>query len=177
VTFITAIRTCFSKYATFKGRATRAEFWWFYLFTVLISTIISIPGIVLLHTLWGLAVFLPVLSAAVRRLRDAGHSPYWSITVAVTLLTSTVLKGRLHRHVQATQAHPHFRGAGGGIVLILLGLGLLITTIVFLAKPSVGDGASAQEVTQHQNNATYCPACGKLRLPGQDVCAGCGSSF
>ena len=35
--FPTAITTCFSKFATFSGRATRSEFWWFYLFTLLLS--------------------------------------------------------------------------------------------------------------------------------------------
>ena len=35
MTFKTAIRTCFGKYATFKGRATRPEYWYFVLFIVL----------------------------------------------------------------------------------------------------------------------------------------------
>ena len=30
-----AISTCFAKYAAFSGRASRAEFWWFFLFQVL----------------------------------------------------------------------------------------------------------------------------------------------
>ena len=29
--FVEAIKTCFQKYANFKGRARRSEFWWFYL--------------------------------------------------------------------------------------------------------------------------------------------------
>ena len=33
---VTAVRTCFQKYADFNGRASRPEFWWFYLFTVLV---------------------------------------------------------------------------------------------------------------------------------------------
>ena len=30
-----AISTCLSNYATFAGRASRPEFWWFFLFQVL----------------------------------------------------------------------------------------------------------------------------------------------
>ena len=35
MTFAQSIETCFRKYATFKGRASRSEFWWFVLFWVL----------------------------------------------------------------------------------------------------------------------------------------------
>ena len=42
--FATAVSTCLSKYATFSGRATRSEFWWFYLFTFLINWIASLAA-------------------------------------------------------------------------------------------------------------------------------------
>lgn len=35
--FVEAIKTCFSKYATFSGRARRSEFWWFYLLNAILS--------------------------------------------------------------------------------------------------------------------------------------------
>ena len=35
--FTQSISTCMKKYVTFSGRATRSEFWWFYLFTVLVN--------------------------------------------------------------------------------------------------------------------------------------------
>lgn len=41
MSFIEAIKTCFAKYATFKGRARRSEFWWFYLLTCIPSWIMS----------------------------------------------------------------------------------------------------------------------------------------
>ncbi|HAL37550.1 MAG TPA: DUF805 domain-containing protein, partial [Polaromonas sp.] len=37
-----AISTCLSKYATFSGRASRPEFWWFFLFQLLVSVAASI---------------------------------------------------------------------------------------------------------------------------------------
>ena len=33
--FVDAIKTCFSRYASFSGRATRSEYWWWVLFVVL----------------------------------------------------------------------------------------------------------------------------------------------
>jgi uncharacterized membrane protein YhaH (DUF805 family) len=39
MTFLESIKTCLTdKYATFSGRATRSEFWWFFLFCSLLST-------------------------------------------------------------------------------------------------------------------------------------------
>ena len=47
MSFTEAVRTCISKYATFDGRATRSEFWWFYLFIVIVSAIGYIPFLIL----------------------------------------------------------------------------------------------------------------------------------
>ncbi|MGZ4429554.1 MAG: DUF805 domain-containing protein, partial [Nocardioidaceae bacterium] len=42
MTFTQAVRSVLSKYATFSGRATRSEYWWFYLFSVLVSLATSV---------------------------------------------------------------------------------------------------------------------------------------
>lgn len=96
MTFGQAIAICFRKYADFTGRASRAEYWWFVLFIFIVSTAISTFGSVTsigrfgmpmmgaypdtygygnntLSTLWSLAVLLPALAVAVRRLRDSGR--------------------------------------------------------------------------------------------------------
>ena len=41
MSFADSVRTCFSKYVTFSGRARRSEFWWFYLFTVICFIVVS----------------------------------------------------------------------------------------------------------------------------------------
>ena len=52
MTFIESISTCFKKYATISGRASRAEFWWFQLFLSFISIIVClIPFVVVLSTI------------------------------------------------------------------------------------------------------------------------------
>lgn len=66
--FGTSLKTCFSKYATFEGRARRSEFWWFYLATFIGS---FIP---VLNWFWGLAVIIPYFAVAARRLHDTGRS-------------------------------------------------------------------------------------------------------
>ena len=37
--FQTSVKTCFKKYTTFGGRASRSEFWYFYLFILILSSI------------------------------------------------------------------------------------------------------------------------------------------
>jgi len=84
MSFGEAIQTVFSKYAEFMGRAGRAEFWWWALFTVLVASALNLFDVIrigdngnlgsLLAGLWGIAILLPSLAVAVRRLRDAGYS-------------------------------------------------------------------------------------------------------
>lgn len=96
--FQTAVKTCFSKFVTFSGRASRPEYWWFFLFGILGSIATGILDSILfgtenlqteitetsrsywatntgpLGTLFSLAIFLPSLSAGWRRMHDTGRS-------------------------------------------------------------------------------------------------------
>jgi uncharacterized membrane protein YhaH (DUF805 family) len=63
-------------YAQFDGRASRSEYWWFYLFTLLAGLAADMIG----NTVGNLATlvfFLPGLAIAVRRLHDVGRSGWW----------------------------------------------------------------------------------------------------
>jgi uncharacterized membrane protein YhaH (DUF805 family) len=91
-----AISACMGKYGTFSGRASRSEYWWFYLFTILMSwgsTIAAasmfsfgdpmadiLPGIV------SLVFFVPVLAAGSRRLHDIGKSGWWQLLIFIPII-------------------------------------------------------------------------------------------
>lgn len=79
------VKTCFKKYATFKGRASRSEYWYFVLFNNLIIIIPVILAFVIDHNvvspilcvaafIYMLAVCIPGLAVSVRRLHDIGKS-------------------------------------------------------------------------------------------------------
>jgi uncharacterized membrane protein YhaH (DUF805 family) len=85
--FPEAIRTCFNKYVDFTGRARRSEFWFWVLFTFLVGIVASIidsvlgtrssTGTGLVGGLADLALLLPTLAVAARRLHDTGRSAWW----------------------------------------------------------------------------------------------------
>ena len=93
-----AIKNGFQNYANFRGVASRSEFWYWTLFTVLVSLGTSIVDsaiglalggqtFTLVNTLGSLALLLPGLAVAVRRFHDAGFSAWWySIPQVATLI-------------------------------------------------------------------------------------------
>ena len=64
--FVQAIKSCLGQYATFSGRATRSEFWWFFLFQVLVMVATSMLGDVI-NGIASLALLLPALAVGARR--------------------------------------------------------------------------------------------------------------
>ncbi|GHF20384.1 hypothetical protein GCM10011600_21680 [Pseudolysinimonas yzui] len=84
MSFGDAIVTVFRKYADFSGRATRPEFWWFALFSTIVSSalgafnLVTPEGVIAVGSslagVWSIAVLVPSLAVAVRRLRDTGRS-------------------------------------------------------------------------------------------------------
>lgn len=80
--FVEAFTRFWKKYATFKGRASRSEFWWFMLADVIISFALgaianTVDQLSFLPTLWALATFIPMMALATRRLHDANKSGWW----------------------------------------------------------------------------------------------------
>lgn len=87
MSFGDAIKSFFTKYVTFSGRARRSEYWFAVLFTTLVSAAIGIiwPGSTdyvngfevqrnsMMSDLWSLAILLPSLAITWRRLHDIGR--------------------------------------------------------------------------------------------------------
>jgi uncharacterized membrane protein YhaH (DUF805 family) len=90
--FGTAITTVFTRYAVFKGVATRAEYWWFSLFSFIISGVLNVimgdpnnPNAVAsgISLVWSLGILIPSLAVSVRRFHDAGFSGKWLLLYLV----------------------------------------------------------------------------------------------
>ena len=84
------------KYAVFNGRARRTEYWMFVLFNIIISFVLGFveglvggPGVIGL--LYGLAVLIPGIAVAVRRLHDTDRSGWWLLIAFVPIIGAIVL--------------------------------------------------------------------------------------
>ncbi len=85
MTFGESIRTCFSKYATFDGRATRSEYWWFVLFTFLVTAALGMVSETL-SGVFSLGVLLPSLAVGVRRLHDIDKSGWFLLVWFIPII-------------------------------------------------------------------------------------------
>ena len=102
MSFSEAIQSVFSKYATFSGRARRSEYWYFVLFNLIISAMLSIGVNITANSsfnwvlqgasgLFSLAVLIPGLAVAWRRLHDIGKSGAWYLLNLIPLVGSIIL--------------------------------------------------------------------------------------
>jgi len=101
MSFPDAVRICLiSKYADFSGRARRAEYWWFTLFTVLVSIVTGIldgilglgSGYLGVFTVIGyLALALPSLAVGARRLHDTSKSGWLLLIGIIPIIGGLIL--------------------------------------------------------------------------------------
>jgi uncharacterized membrane protein YhaH (DUF805 family) len=98
--FPDAVRTCLDKYADLTGRATRSEFWWFFLFLWLVLIVADITDSVLgthfgtvglIEILAFLALVVPLVAVAGRRLHDTSRTAWWLLLSLVPLVGAVVL--------------------------------------------------------------------------------------
>jgi len=85
MTFFDAIKSGFSKYADFNGRATRSEFWWWVLFVFLANAAASMLSPVV-SGLFSLGVFLPNIAVGARRLHDTDRSGWLQLVAIIPLI-------------------------------------------------------------------------------------------
>jgi len=91
-----AVKLGFANYVNFTDRASRSEYWYWYLFAAggLLATALfdgSIVGRPLTYLIFVLATFLPSLSVAVRRLHDLDHSGWWILLALIPLVGHIIL--------------------------------------------------------------------------------------
>jgi uncharacterized membrane protein YhaH (DUF805 family) len=107
-----AAQRFFKKYATFTGRASRSEYWWWILVAFIVNVVLNIlatfGGVGLTSTgeltvngfgifvlvvagLWALATIVPQIALGVRRLHDTNRSGFWYFIALVPLLGPIVL--------------------------------------------------------------------------------------
>ena len=91
-----AISICLSKYATFTGRASRSEYWYFFLFTIIIGVAAGIVAGLMGSEVVGYAIqaafWIPGLAVSIRRMHDVDKSG-WFILIPIYRFILAVTPG------------------------------------------------------------------------------------
>ncbi len=106
MTFMESVQTCIKEnYCNFEGRAPRSEYWWFTLFLALLEIVTSVLDgflgtytvtssgkmIGFINLIFLLAILLPSIAVAVRRLHDTDRSGWFYLLVFIPLIGSIIL--------------------------------------------------------------------------------------
>ena len=134
MTFREAVLSCFRKYATFSGRASRSEYWWFWLFCLLgtltagitesvINALSGTPeGPTLLSGAFNLVTLIPGLAVGWRRMHDTGRSGLYLLYPLIAVIGFASFLG-LSGAVSAGEE------AISGFMQVVIGLALAIIAI------------------------------------------------
>jgi len=153
VGFTDAIKTCFQKYVTFSGRASRPEYWWFMLFLFLGNIVAGVIDYMLfgaatvesdvtstgasfdvssngpVAALFGLATILPSLAAGWRRMHDTGRSGFY-------LLYPLIVMVGLGMFLSLFGGMDAITGAGGAPALSgIFAIIALVAVIILIISP------------------------------------------
>lgn len=156
ISFTDAVKRFFNKYADFKGRASRGEYWWVILFvsvcnilSLFLSVFLGEAG-TLIDSIWHIAIFIPLLSVATRRLHDSNLSGGW-ITLPIAMffsgfmldvVTLASLPTTLYNDLQPEDLYALSPAIGtmitiGGLLMILS----IVAWIVLTVRDSKPEGA------------------------------------
>ena len=168
------------KFATFSGRASRSEYWWWTLISALVSVVLQIAGRVLIgpgfltptdstfdlrsillplvpSLAWSLIILIPQIALSVRRLHDTNRSGWWY------LLSVPALIGLPFQLVGLASFNPEQLVAGdfsglavgplvvGGIMGLLGGIDGIVLLIFFIFGPDSRGARFDQRVSQDQD--------------------------
>jgi uncharacterized membrane protein YhaH (DUF805 family) len=90
MSFIDAVKVCFTKYADFDGCASRPEFWWWVLFTSIAAMALRSVSYNLSGA-FSIATLLPSLAVTARRLHDIDRSGWWQLLYFLPIVGWLVL--------------------------------------------------------------------------------------
>lgn len=142
INMIEAVKLFFKNYFNFTGRASRSEFWWFYLAYLIVAVVIMIAeglakgidyaGSGVASNLFTLVTLIGWLSLTARRLQDRGHSGWWQLAYLIPIIPLVYFMVLFI----LTEDPAHAIALG---LVSLLWVGIFITFIVFLCLPPKED--------------------------------------
>ncbi|MEM9010541.1 MAG: DUF805 domain-containing protein [Pseudomonadota bacterium] len=131
--FVEATKTCVRKTFVYSGRASRSEFWWFYLALVLLSIAFGLIDLAMgwsaqgwrMSVILGLPLLFPWMSACYRRLHDSGRPGYLALPLFAVSFGFVLL-----------ELVPERFWVGSTTILGGIYLGSFLLTLYWMTRPS-----------------------------------------
>lgn len=153
-----AIKTCFKKYFSFEGCATRAELWWYYLFYLaglLVLFVATVAALYFLDALVGMLILfalvafftaglLPLYSALVRRMHDVGLNGILAF-IPIAGFVLSLMPSAQESVYRTKKKVPPSAGTVGKIFLVLLTLSALNNVVTGIKNFHAGSGGEYDE--------------------------------
>lgn len=148
VTFVEAIQMAFCKnYCKFTGRSSRSEYWWFALFSTLVSIVLSVVGTFsstfanVANFVFAVAFLLPSLGLLVRRFHDIGRSGWWVVGLYVIgIIGAAMAIAGVMMAMDFSENAMDFKSRDVNVPMIIIGIIVAIIpsviTLVWCCKPS-----------------------------------------
>jgi uncharacterized membrane protein YhaH (DUF805 family) len=177
-------------YANFNGRASRQEFWMFYLFAFIFSIVAMVVDNILgtvftfgegyyevrstsgwISLLYGLALMIPTLAATVRRLHDTNRSGFWLLYPFLNIIP--ILLGLFLLATEAYELGIFLMG-----ISYLAMIGLSITVFVFTvldSTPGTNNYGPSPKVVMSVDR--YCAKCRSENPADAMFCQSCGAAI
>ena len=148
INMIDAVKLFFKNYFNFTGRASRSEFWWFYLAYLIVAVVIMIAeglakgvdyaGSGVASNLFTLTTLIGWLSLTARRLQDRGHSGWWQLANVIPQILFLIPYFDFLFSIM--DGGPINTGAGiAASIFGIIAFGTGVTMIVFLCLPPKDD--------------------------------------
>ncbi len=159
-----AIRSVIQKYATFSGRASRSEYWfWILAFWIGWYIIVAFTH---LFYIYDFGLLVPTLAVGVRRLHDTNPSGWWLVVPLVNLMFLISPPGEPNRYGPTTAI---------GSSASNFSTGTTDSTTAVAAAPHHSDRAVGANAVP--SSTQTCPSCGTTREADQNFCRNCGTKF
>ena len=150
--FVQAIRSVFVNYFNFSGRASRSEYWFFYLFLIIADIGVDIADTLIfgdaefapINLIFFLGVLIPTVAVSVRRLHDIDRTGWWGLLLLTVVGLLVLLYWNLKPGDEGenrfgnnpltldgweTELKNQTIGVKGAIVICLIFTGILVTVI------------------------------------------------
>ena len=177
MTFPQAIKSCYRQYFSFRGCATRAEYWWFHLFMVAVSAAMLVPAFIALKSenytvylifmvplfLFTAVNFLPAFSVGVRRMHDTGNMGFLIIVPIANIINALLPSVESSEYKSGYNIHPVANFLGKAFVIFsiayyVLFMGIGLTSVFYMSGlqgMDSGEYSSDYELSDEEDNSSW----------------------